>query len=256
MDQERLEQLIDACRPGRNDLREPELAALADRLARDAETAAAFERSQRFDAAVAAAFRDAPVPSGLEERLLEAVGAKVVAATPAQIVAPVQGRRRQISRRWFWGSAAAVAAAVMVASLVGYFRTTTVVTPSELVAQTQDMLRDVDFRNPRAWKPVTGDDLARFPGRYIHGRSGPDLWRSIDTNLDRRAVVYRIPVRNKSAYLFAIKGSSVGLTGAPSTPLPGATGGWKMAAWTSGGLIYVLAFEDDLRALLRTPATA
>jgi hypothetical protein len=29
-----------------------------------------------------------------------------------------------------------------------------------------------------------------------------------------------------------------------------------MAAWTAGGVIYVLAFNDDLRALLSTPPTA
>jgi hypothetical protein len=256
MDQERLQQLIDACRPGRNDLREPELAALADHLAHDADAAAAYERNQRFDAAVGAAFRDAPVPAGLEERLLAAVGATPSISTDLeQIDSPVKGRRLRISRRWFWGSAAAIAASIFVAVVVGHFRTVPEVTPDELVAQTQVVLDDADFRRPEAWKPVSEDGLRRFPTRYL--KMGPDGWRRTDAGVDGRAIAYRIPVRNKTAYLFVIspKGSPVGLTGAPSG-LSGATGGWKMAAWTAGGVIYVLAFNDDLRALLSTPPTA
>jgi hypothetical protein len=259
MDHEQIKQMIDACRPGIDDLRKPEMAALADRLACDAEAAAAYDRSQRFDSAVAAAFRDAPVPSGLEERLLAAVGApsRDPATAPA---APVKQETSdwRFSRRTMLAAVAALAASVVAA--VGYpwlLGTPREVTSAELVVHTQDMLDDVDFANAAAWKPVTENELHAFPFSFL--ARDPDAWRRVNIKLDRQAIAYRVPVGNKSAYLLVMRPSAtpVGLGGAPgSTPLPGATGGWRMTAWTSGDALYVLAFEGDFRGLLRSRPTA
>jgi hypothetical protein len=260
MDHEQLKQMIDACRPGRDDLREPEMSALADHLARDPEAAALYERSRGFDSAMTAAFRDAPIPAGLEDRLLGAVGATERAAVepaPKPFVAPIDRKPPLIFRRRVLAGLAAAATLLIMAGFYSVIRQPGEITPAQLVAQTQDVLDDVDFKEPTAWREAAADASRPFPREFI--LSKPDAMRRIDTPLDSRAAAYRIPVQNKYAYLLVIapSSSSVKLGGAPpKTPLPGATGGWKMTAWTANGLVYVLAFEGNLRALVRDRPTA
>ncbi len=265
MDQQQLGNLSDACRPGGKDLRQPELMALADRLARDPVARGHFERSQRLDAALGAAFRDAPVPPGLETRLLAAVGAQAMAPLAAQEAAPaaagepsVERRPRVVTRR---SVGAAIAASLALVTLGGlsywHLAEEEEVTRPQLMAQAQDWLNDRDFDNPSAWAPVTRQDLQAFPSQFL--TVAPTQARRIATDLDRRATVYRLPLRNgQSAYLFALRGSAApGAVGAapPRAPFPEASGGWKMGAWTAEGTLYVLATESDYRGLIRRRPT-
>jgi hypothetical protein len=79
----RILEAIEVCRPGSNDLAEPALGFLAEKLATDASLRDLYERMQRVDARLAAAFRDVPVPERLAQRLLEhlAVGQTEQAAS-------------------------------------------------------------------------------------------------------------------------------------------------------------------------------
>lgn len=71
----RLREQMDACRPQGDDLRAPEMADLADQIARDAGVAEIYHRSRRWDAQVASAMSDVAVPAGLADRLLTRMSA-------------------------------------------------------------------------------------------------------------------------------------------------------------------------------------
>ncbi len=117
---------MDACRETSDDLRSPELAPLADRLASDPAAKRLFDRVQRLDRRLSAATSDVPVPVGLAERIMACVESNSVepgvveraidlehdveTGTSAIHVAPA---RRRIGRRsWFL---AATAACVLIA---------------------------------------------------------------------------------------------------------------------------------------------
>ena len=55
MTDQEIQQAIDACRPGSDDLQRPEMAALAEAVRRDPEVRRRYERSQQFDASVSGA---------------------------------------------------------------------------------------------------------------------------------------------------------------------------------------------------------
>src|SRR5690606_7434186 len=131
------------------------------------------------------------------------------------------------------------------------------VTRAQLMVQAQAWLNDRDFGNPSAWAPATQEELAAFPAAML--TVGPTQVRRITTDLDRRAMVYRLSLRNgQSAYLFVLRADTApGAVGAapPRTPFPEASGGWKMGAWTANGMLYVLAAEGDYRSLIRRRPT-
>jgi hypothetical protein len=140
----RIREAMEACRPGSDDLADPAMAFLAEKLAADPELAEAFGRLQLIDASVAEAFRDVPVPEGLADRInarLAAVrnGQKAAAEAPqaGEVLAfevassepvssdrvssepdrsePVAWATPRLSRRWVLAGAGSLVAA---ASLV------------------------------------------------------------------------------------------------------------------------------------------
>ena len=75
MQERKFQESIDACRPGSDDLRMPEMAHLAKRVAEDPKTCGEYERAQRLDATIGKVFQDVPVPDGLSARLLASLAA-------------------------------------------------------------------------------------------------------------------------------------------------------------------------------------
>jgi hypothetical protein len=65
-----LRELLDALRPGSDDLSRSEFAELAQRLQRDPQFKEMAARSQRFDQAISDAMHDLPIPTGSVDRLL------------------------------------------------------------------------------------------------------------------------------------------------------------------------------------------
>lgn len=72
---EDLKQKIDACRPNHDDLTEPEMAPLAEAIARDPHVAEVYQRSRQWDTQLATTMSDVAIPVGLADRLCEALKA-------------------------------------------------------------------------------------------------------------------------------------------------------------------------------------
>jgi hypothetical protein len=270
MDQQQLRNSIEACRPGSEDLHAPDMAELAEHLARDAQARAVYERSQRLDAALGAAFRDVAPPADLEQRLVAAVEAAgretaVTASNAAPRVIPpaakppARGGKRFSARRLAIASAVAAVFAGVAVILSPWWSGPSELTPTTLVAHTQELLDDQDFANAAAWSDVTTPPRS-FPGTWI--TVPPEAWRRVSAKGDRRAVAFRLRVRDKSAYLLvlkpAVQATDLGRA-PPRKPFAGATGGWKIGAWSGEGFVYVLAMEgseQDYRSLIRIPPTA
>lgn len=79
---------VEACRPGSDDLRDEAFSLAAERIAHSGEARRLFERVQRSDTNIAIAFHDLPVPEGLADRLLAALGAASPAVAPGEATSP------------------------------------------------------------------------------------------------------------------------------------------------------------------------
>lgn len=139
-------ELLEAARPGTDDLSEPELQPVGAHLQNCPRCEAAYRRRQTLDRAIGHAIRDVPVPSGLKQRLLDRLEAspsvetstaapssaalveerpvRESVAAPAEsepVAAPGEFYPAGRSRRR-WGRALLAAAAGLVVAFVGVWQ--------------------------------------------------------------------------------------------------------------------------------------
>lgn len=189
----------------------------------------------QFDARLTAAFRDVPVPTGLDERLL----ARLVAEqSPAPSL--------RFSRRWWLvaGSlATAAAASLLVAVWLG-----------------------LEGRPPISAEYAVGEAIQSFasgverPGYSVAERPAPSeyplsqwvlairgtTWQPLEGFLGRRGVVYHLPgPAGASAALYVVEQDNVGDIGTEPEQHPFTTAGCCASAWREGGLLYVLVVQGD-----------
>ncbi|MBP90844.1 MAG: hypothetical protein CMJ64_29730 [Planctomycetaceae bacterium] len=225
MNRDELYELIDACRPGSEDVHEPDMQALADAIARDEELERAYQATQRADVAIGKAFRDISPPEGLAARLLDNVEV-------------ARGRRRLL----VWGSVLGLAIAASVAAIV----------------IRNPFAGDIDFRDDGQRNAIVDRWSAQALGEGgWHSSSMPEDfpgpsqvsarlagWKLVDGG---RTVCYQLVVgRNQTAFLFVSKQSTAGLLTGPT--LPAATAyraPYLSAAWASKGHVYVLAVPGN-----------
>ncbi|MFH1266593.1 MAG: hypothetical protein ABIK89_12765, partial [Planctomycetota bacterium] len=247
-----------------DDLEDPSLAFLAERLAADPQLGELFERLQHLDAAVTEAFREVPVPEGLAGR----IKARLVAESQAegalgqggpsdrggetgapQPIAEVVGPRRRFSRRWLLAGATGVAiAALLIVAVV-------VRDPQPVVYDEGQVLEGaIDcFEND---SDEQGELVAKepppeaFPAGIDFGLSNfPQMrWRHVEGFLGRTGVAYDISRRGgPRANLYVVKctvsGLPAGLPASPSQNLSRPTGNVSVSAWQADGLLYVLVVE-------------
>lgn len=273
MTKREIQQAIDVCRPGDEDLQQPEMAALVEALQGDVAVRRQFERSQRFDAAMAGVFRDVPVPGGLEDRLLAALDV----AAPARDEVPglpsprdtafdrqarpgQRGRRAWSGRRRMWtfvagglAATAALFAFLLVApfSGIGEPRADDRL-PGEVLAWTDAVVQqgwNTDFQA----QPLRDYPLDRAV------RAIPQRWCVIRTAYDRQTVVYDVAPRGRDLALVFCLRSRVRTSALPELPpwnvFP-ASGGLTLGVWRRGELVYVLAVRggaERYRALIESP---
>ena len=244
--EERLLDAIEACRPGSDDLADPHFADLARELAVDADLAGHFDRVQRVDAAVKAAFHDCPAPAGLQERLLARLEQE--AGKPNANAAAVRVRAKRLSRRrmaWVLATAS-VAAGVLVAVALG-LRGDRPEAPAKIAERSIAYFAGevggggqlVAKTSPPEGYPFSSDLL----------RTSQLRWREVTDFLGSYGVAYDLSAAGAGrATLYVVHRTDRGLSETPPDAPTWSTAGYSAAAWQSGGTLYVLVVEGDSRA--------
>jgi len=246
---ERILHAIEACRPGSDDLADPELEFLAAELEADPELADLYDRLQFLDAKLAVAFRDVPTPEGLEQRLLDRLAAAQVEQTiPADSATAASPRPKRISRKLLWaaGGVAGVAAAVLVAAWIGVFG------PEQYNAQA---VLDEAIRFCREDSREAGvllADRTRQPDYPISreiARVPGIRWRPVNGFVGCKGVAFDIRSRGGSqATLYVVQRELTDPLFRP-TPRPSfSTGGHSASTWMEAGLLYVLVVDGGTQA--------
>jgi hypothetical protein len=259
---ERIIEAIEVCRPGSHDVSNPALGFLAAEMAAQPELDELYERCQRLDARLAAAFVDVPVPEGLAERLLarlqppsaaslpvaEAAAQLLPDEPPSDPAAVVACRPRRIGRRWLVGAAlvASAAASVLIA-----------ITHPAQPRLSPDQLCEAAIS-------FFCSDSPEQSGQLLTGANEPEnlpfsrdvrffrgtTWRSIHGFLGRSGVAYDLTSgAGISATLYVVAADAGGTDGLPGAP-PSydhtfGTRGCRSAAWQANGVLYVLVIQGD-----------
>jgi hypothetical protein len=262
MNQRELITGLDACRAASNDLDQPELRAVAERVAADPAAAQLHVTLVRFDAATRQAMCDFPLPAGFADRLTarlrEANAPNVTAPDPTNEAAkpstPVSPAARTVSRRkWLaWSGGLAVAAAAAIAAVM-FLRPDEPLTPQDL--ESARTWREA-LLTSNDWKPLT-PALQRQHQLPDELRLPPTRYRDVSDIVGRDAYAYDISIPGgPDATLFVIHQSA--RAGIPaSAPLrpQSVTLGQSVAYWQKGSVIYVVVVNsdrlDEYRQLLR-----
>lgn len=257
----RILEAIEACRPASEDLEDPALAFLAAQLEADPEVREVFERCQRVDATLAEVFRDVPVPEGLADRItarLAAVrngrgafgeGQSAATTTVPEPIAKVAPSRRRVSRRWLLAGAGgmAVAASLVVALIIGS-RELPVLERAEVLDGAIDFFDD-DWNREGQLAAQTQPPLAYPAGPEFDVAKFPQIrWRRIGDFLGCEGVAYDMARPGGArATLYVVKCTVPNLPSGPPLTPSRTTGNRSVGAWQTGDLLYVLVVEGGHR---------
>ena len=237
---------IEACRPQSDDLRSPELADVAQRVASEEPAGRYYERVQRWDSAVAAAMSDVSVPAGLAQRIaarLAAAGAgRDTQAEPGLTAASVEMRRPRRPRRWRLAAASSLAAAavILVALFFSDLLRPRAEVPWEVMA---DRWQESLSVKAEAWRG--GQPLPRgyaVPAGVLGSVGG---WQPLSTTAG--VAIRLVRGDGSEAMLYAVRGTSESLPGGPPDRPQSTTGGKAVGYWHGSGVIYVLVVPGDER---------
>jgi len=256
MDSRPLHELLDACRPGSDDLAQPEMAKARAELETNATARRHAARVEQFDRHVAAALHDVPLPEGLRERLLAKLAAN---ATPAEVSAKVDsvigvggeaipsahaagGRRRRFVLATMGALAALAACALIAVSLSSGDAHWGPVTVAEAAAPTLEeyVLR---IKAPNAGE-LPAYPLSQF---VLAGRQPPRF--KVGNIAGCSGVAYRLQSRQGvPGVLFVLKpwASLEGFPSRPATPQVD-TAGRIAVSWAEQGRLYVLVFNGTTK---------
>ena len=265
---------LEACRPGSEDLSDPVMASLVSQMAASRELDDLYERLQKFDASLASAYQDVPVPEGLAERILahldasqegplatsctpplpssgamtEALsGVQVPDASLAASLRQVSGRSSQrILRRWLVGGGL-VSAAVIVTGIVCWVGLRA---RDRQIAADQAIRVFLNEHERGQHEPgtllVEQPPPADYPASDFVSLPSSTRWRYVLEFQGARAVAYDLASsQGAAATLYVLRGRAVDL---PSTPpsFPElntqrcAVGRWQDP---DAGVVYVLVVE-------------
>jgi hypothetical protein len=274
MDDRTLLEMIDACRPHGQDLRDAVLSPLAERLEHDRKSQDLFERVQQLDVAIAAAIDVVPVPEGLAARImarLDAASQPTVAAPHASaldasgapqlgvysndslngesfVPATVQFEQasggapviphRMHRRRWLTAATMSSLAAGVLGGVVYVSQRPREYTPDEV---RQEVLAFHGSNAPAV--KLTNLPAGLPPSRWL--RLNPQPPRRVSGLLGRDGVVYEWYHRGTRVSLYAVRMRVPGLSKSPFSGQGSGTG-LPSAAWQEGGLLYVLVIDGPL----------
>ena len=250
MTENSLREMLDACRAAGRDLQDPEFAALAEALQRDATLRKTLTRSQELDAAISTAFRAAPLPAGLCDRLLAKLESETLsedetavsqerkvalARPPAGTVPPPSPRTR---RRWIGVLATALAIGL---PLLIFFSVPRDSQRHDLSSESAAALAADVWNEHLAlhdqWEPATAAPSPSFP-LPAGLRSGMRGWRWV---APQQIVCYDLATPGAQSRLFVLRRSeAVPAAQAPPAGYPSPRG-WHVGAWKTPAAVYVLA---------------
>jgi hypothetical protein len=256
---------LDACRPASDDLREPELRAVAERVAAEESSRAIRLRIERIDQAVTRSMHDVGLPEAFISRqvawLHDAARDAAIgdSAGPDLLPADVNpdmaaGALARSRRKWlaYSGGLCAAAAAVVLALVILRPDKPLVRDDLEFSRQWHDQLAVED-----QWRPIEPDELERhaLPAEL---RRLPRGYRDASSIVGREARAYDLTLPGgPKATLFVIPQTErAGVPGgAPRMP-KSSTLGLSVAYWQTHGHIYVVVLQsdrsEDYQRLLRT----
>lgn len=251
----RIVEAMEACRPGRDDLADPDLAFLAAQLAANPELYETHERLQRLDLSLAKAFQDVPVPEGLAQRILERLApAGEVAAVRtdadqpmATVAVPV---KHGLRRRWLLGAMGlglTLAASLLVAVMVGRDR---VVYRDGQVLEMAVRLFETETPSPdQEHLAAETPPPKEFPVSPLVLQHAQLRWRPISQFLGRSGVAYDLTVPGEArATLYVVRQTVAGVPTSPGAQPSWTTHNCSVSAWQSGSLLYVLVVDGGSRA--------
>ena len=253
-EQTRIRELIDACRPGHDDLTQGEFQELAARIQSDRELDETFERSQQLDGAIARAMVDVEVPAGLADRLLDVFD---VAETQEfgggdHVETSVHTTRR----RWLTAPRAAilggVAAVIAILALV-QFAAPDPVTQQQLARYASEWTIGGEAESYE-WRSVE-QALPKYPdGLPRRARLRPQGWRAIEGST--AACYDLLPGDNGQAVYLVVWPNREGVGFSSSPTLVGETAGWCIAVWSKKGHLYALVIRGGERRFRRLVPSA
>ncbi len=256
MNSKLLLEMLEACRPGHDDLAQPELQSLADELTRNERLQAALARSQRHDTEIARAMHDVTTPAGLLDRLLATLEAETgldvdhaetdeVNSAPLVLTSEPSPAARE-RRPWVLGGSIALSlaalslAAAWLIMAFGPHRMERYQFQSEpAVAEYADQW-DRQLQGA-AWQTVSLAPTKAFP---LGTRFGDNIvaWQWVAKN---QIVCYELSGEPERVRLYVMQPRQpVTLASTPPEGYHSAEG-WHVGAWQANGLIYVLAVKAD-----------
>ena len=260
----RIVEAMEACRPGSDDLTDPAMEALRRQLSDSPELSRTYQRLQRLDQALADAFRDVPVPEGLQDRILARLAAAGVQHGPPEaslsrdaegVSVPRTGSRRSWRRRWLIGTCAVAAAAAMVLGVLLHLQRSDKFNKSDMLSSAIEFFTN-DAReggHPMSGpvQPPPGLPFSRALAAIfapVETRFVDMRWRAVHGFLNREAVAYDlVGRRGVSATVYVATCSVDGLaTEVPLRPML-STGQSSASAWQEGNLLYVLVVDGGIQ---------
>ncbi len=243
-----LYELIDACRPGHDDINQPEFGELTESLARDADLQRLFARAQEVDLAIRTTFQAVTPPPGFAERLLKAIDGVADESSedaPIEIGAaePTVELAKRSSRRAFavWIGAASLSAVAALLAVWSAMPQPKSAPTDHAIAETVDQWNS-QLDKVAKWQSVANLPEDDFP-TWQHLRTGrDDRWQWVSK---RRIVCYDFVIRPKEngeiVRLFISKPTSA--DSLPANPPAGypSPDGWHVGAWQANGRVYYLA---------------
>ncbi|MAD79423.1 MAG: hypothetical protein CMJ50_01080 [Planctomycetaceae bacterium] len=266
-----IRELIDSCRPQGDDLSQAEMRPLADLIAADIGVSRQLERSRQLDDTITDAVQDVPTPAGLQQRLLASLANSAAVSTDKQPVSlgpsladgldlQAGGTRgdesgvvppRKPGDAWTWRlwvpivtSAAVLAVIVFTVSQ----RSGSEISYQELVsaalsweANEEDWVNgNVIWTSHPLPKAIRAESVA---GRQRYSLPRYKVMaRCYDLKLKEGGTARVFVFANTPGFV---------LPGAPPAK-PMFTLGKCVAAWTSGGLVYVLVVDGTEEAYNRS----
>lgn len=225
--------ILDAVAPLGRDAAEVEVRDAVAHQQSCAACARWVDAADGFDRWVAPAFRDAVVPEGLRDRLLESLRNEPAAALPAKPT-----RRKLLA----WSAAAA---AVLVIGSVWWSLNQDSEAPAELtLASACDKL---DAERPFTSLKAFDDSFApRLPARWSRWVTGSATGIDLDGVAGHDAAIYRFSTGGYAGYLVVVAPGRV--TDAPAVTIPHASqANYQMqrVSWTADNQLVVCYLDAD-----------